>query len=568
MRILPTQKEIDDAASLLVDTYQISPQMLGSLIGKEHRSQLNDLLKVFGVNRLNSERIARLLIQKLGTALFSGSKVEIRKLRKRIIDRLSKNQIDHLHEKYKPKSNIKNKTGRVGELANMKWQPDGPWPHAFVKETNFPKIFAGVRDKTYHDSLEIVDPFSRPPDLKEFQKKLKDDLLSVMAKEMDKTRCILSLPTGGGKTRVAMEAFVDWMQPRFANGEYLLWIAQSEELCEQAIACLSEMWSSREFLYPLRIYRYFGGRHLDETVFQGGAVIASIHQLYARIRSADTALITFLSNTGVMIIDEAHRAVTKMYDRLIGRAKDLRGEDLFPICGLTATPGRSGISKVEGTQKLVGRFEAHLLQPNLDSKYKDDPLKYFREKGYLATPIGETSNGFSYVLSDQDMKNLNNDKEPANLLKTMATDKKRNQKIIGRLLKLDNDKPTLVYTCSVNHAYLLSMLMKELGRTSCAISSETSMTLRRGFIERYKKKEIQFIFNYGVLTTGFDAPLTEVIVLCRPIWSHVLYEQIIGRGLRGPEFGGTKDCLIIDFEDSLSYHGKPQSYVRFKNFWS
>ena len=83
----------------------------------------------------------------------------------------------------------------------------------------------------------------------------------------------------------------------------------------------------------------------------------------------------------------------------------------------------------------------------------------------------------------------------------------------------------------------------------------------------YNYGEIDFIFNHSVLTTGFDAPKTENIFLCRPIFSDVLYEQIVGRGLRGPEFGGTPTCHIYDFSDTILRFGDQQSYNRFKSAW-
>lgn len=93
------------------------------------------------------------------------------------------------------------------------------------------------------------------------------------------------------------------------------------------------------------------------------------------------------------------------------------------------------------------------------------------------------------------------------------------------------------------------------------------MTIRRGLIQDFKNQKIQFLCNYGVLTTGFDAPKTTYIAIARPTTSQVLYEQIVGRGLRGPKFGGTEYCTIIDFADNLGRHGKALAYARFSDFW-
>ena len=56
--------------------------------------------------------------------------------------------------------------------------------------------------------------------------------------------------------------------------------------------------------------------------------------------------------------------------------------------------------------------------------------------------------------------------------------------------------------------------------------------------------------NYGILTTGFDAPQTSAIVIARPTKSYVLYAQMVGRGIRGIKAGGNKTCEISTVIDS------------------
>jgi superfamily II DNA or RNA helicase len=70
------------------------------------------------------------------------------------------------------------------------------------------------------------------------------------------------------------------------------------------------------------------------------------------------------------------------------------------------------------------------------------------------------------------------------------------------------------------------------------------------------------------LTTGFDAPNTDVVFISRPTLSPVLYGQMIGRGLRGPAVGGTEKCSIIDVRDNLVGFGDDeQVYSKFDEFW-
>ena len=57
--------------------------------------------------------------------------------------------------------------------------------------------------------------------------------------------------------------------------------------------------------------------------------------------------------------------------------------------------------------------------------------------------------------------------------------------------------------------------------------------------------------NYDILTTGFDAPKVDAIINTRLTGSYVLYTQMIGRGLRGPKNGGTKKCIVVDFNPKI-----------------
>ena len=70
-------------------------------------------------------------------------------------------------------------------------------------------------------------------------------------------------------------------------------------------------------------------------------------------------------------------------------------------------------------------------------------------------------------------------------------------------------------------------------------------------MDDFKNKNLQVLCNDRLISTGFDAPKTDTIIIAKPTFSIVLYSQIIGRGLRGPEIGGTDYCKIIDVKDNI-----------------
>ncbi|MCY3925265.1 MAG: helicase-related protein [bacterium] len=77
------------------------------------------------------------------------------------------------------------------------------------------------------------------------------------------------------------------------------------------------------------------------------------------------------------------------------------------------------------------------------------------------------------------------------------------------------------------------------------MNSDTHPADRNRAVEGFRRREVQALVNYNVFAEGFDAPKTEAIVVARPVYSPNVYFQMIGRGLRGPENGGTERCLIV-----------------------
>lgn len=575
MRYLLNEDEIKKTVDLLLNQYELSTKFLNDLYGRKLKDATSAVLSELNFGDLDRKELCHLIVMREGVNLLSGSSDVKRQLRKKILDKIPDKKIIELYSKY-PDNNktITSPSHMRRPLAEKKWHSGKRWAKDFVYYSGFPEILAGLSfdRETSKKSIEIIEPKKKVPELVEFQIDIKEELLKILRNEGDKTRCMISLPTGGGKTRIAVEAFLDWMQAKFEEKKYLLWIAQSEELCEQCISCIEAMWTSREFILPLRVYRYFSKYEFyDEDELLGGVVVASINKIYHRINARDPIISNIISNTGAMIIDEAHRASTMMYDVLLNEAKYLTNNKLFPICGLSATPGRNTIITEDEVNKLVERFQMNLITPKFseDEKYKNNPLEYFKEHKYLSkvNHIVYQSN-IEYQLTEEELKELKEKGEYSpSFLKTLAEDTKRNILILKRLLKIKRGEPTLVYACTVNHAVFLSTMMNSFGRKAASIDSDTNKMERRLIINDFTEGKIDFLFNFGVLTTGFDAPKTRNIVICRPINSNILYEQIVGRGIRGPKFGGTEECDVIDFSDNIHNLGEQKAYMRFKHYW-
>ena len=170
MRIFPNGEEIDKAADLLVNRYNVSMKQLGALFGTEQRDQANEVLKKLGTPSLSKLDVARLLIYRVGPGLFGGSQETVRNLRRELLEQLPLDKLISLFETHKPaNSNISSPSHMVKPLTEKKWHAGGPWPHDFVEALGFPLIFGGVVQKDTVGTIEDIDPMRIPPRLAEYQ---------------------------------------------------------------------------------------------------------------------------------------------------------------------------------------------------------------------------------------------------------------------------------------------------------------------------------------------------------------------------------------------------------------
>jgi superfamily II DNA or RNA helicase len=157
---------------------------------------------------------------------------------------------------------------------------------------------------------------------------------------------------------------------------------------------------------------------------------------------------------------------------------------------------------------------------------------------------------------------------PPEYLTRLGQEAERNARIVGCLLELPEKRRALVFACSVEHAEVLALLLNRAAgaEVAAAVTGRTHRGDRSDAVTRFREGELRFLCNIGVLTTGFDAPRTDVVCITRPTTSAILYEQMVGRGLRGEANNGTKSCLVLDVQDE-GLPGEIMSYARVKHLW-
>ncbi|WP_327088234.1 DEAD/DEAH box helicase family protein [Nonomuraea sp. NBC_01738] len=431
-----------------------------------------------------------------------------------------------------------------------------------VNDLRFPGEYAGTRAEPVAP-LEKVDGPRDFPRLHDYQERLAQKAVEMLTK-YDAPRAMLCLPTGAGKTRVAAEAVIRMIKERGLNGRPVLWIAQSEELCEQAVQSWAFVWSRVGPEEQLTINRLWASREAAPIKDGHQLVVATDAQLKACL---DTPPYSWLRDPALVIIDEAHTSITPLYTRLLTSMGLTFRETSRPLIGLTATPFR-GFNEAE-TRRLVDRYGGNRLDTGIFET--GDPYAELQDLGVLARVEHRQLQGMTLTLSEEDLQQVTTFEGaglPSTVEAKLALDNARNEMLIREIEALPNDSPVLLFAISVNHAKTLAAKLNGRGIRSAAIESGTPDANRRSLIEQFRRKQIRVLTNFGVLAQGFDAPATEVVIVARPTYSPNIYQQMIGRGLRGPKNGGKETCLILDVADNLINYERQLAFTQFEYLWS
>lgn len=111
----------------------------------------------------------------------------------------------------------------------------------------------------------------------------------------------------------------------------------------------------------------------------------------------------------------------------------------------------------------------------------------------------------------------------------------------------------LVFGTSVAHAKRMRNALQVRGVSCETVTGETPREERDRIIDLFKARNLKAITSCDVLTTGFDAPVTDIVALVRPTMSPSLYVQMVGRGMRLAD--GKIDCLLLDYGGNIARHG-------------
>lgn len=345
----------------------------------------------------------------------------------------------------------------------------------------------------------------------------------------DDNPCVVC-PTGAGKSliiaRICRDAVVQW-------GGRVLILAHVKELLEQARDKLDGVCPD------LHVGIYSAGMKRRDTAHP--VIIAGIQSIYQKAEQ--------LGHFDLVIVDEAHMIPMGgdgMYRRLL--TDMCRINPHLRVIGLTATPFRMASGPI-CVPPPEGILNAICYEIGVRELIRDGYLSPLKSKAgkRKADFRGLHIRGGEFI--PDEVESLMDD-EP--LVRSACAEIVEQTTSGGR-------HSVLIFAAGVPHARHVQRVLGEMGHECGFVCGDTPGIFRDEILRRFRDGELKYLVNVNVLTTGFDAPGIDCVVLLRPTNSPGLMYQMIGRGFRlHPR---KRNCLVLDFGGNVMRHG-PVDAVR------
>ena len=314
---------------------------------------------------------------------------------------------------------------------------------------------------------------------------------------------ILCIPTGGGKTVV----FTTISKSSIKNGKKVMIICDRKELIGQAKDNLERLGLNPTIIAPG--YK----QHLNNCY----------------LASVDTLVRRELPEVDIIIIDEAHK---QTFDKIITKYREETNFNPL-IIGATATPQRTG------KQASLHEFYDDIVEPVKISDLLD-------QKFLVPCRTYSAKQDFS------DVKITGNDYNSGALYDKFNKPKLYDG-VIEQYKKFADGRKTIVFNVNVEHSRNMVQKFRQAGYRAEHLDGSTPDTLRKRILRDFSNGVFQILSNCSVLTTGYDEPTIEAVIINRATKSLPLYLQMVGRGSRTSK--GKKDFICIDMGANVYEHG-------------
>lgn len=334
-------------------------------------------------------------------------------------------------------------------------------------------------------------------ELRPYQNEAKNAVLSEWNNGIRRT--LLVLPTGCGKTVVFAKITEDCVR----SGKRVLILAHRGELLTQASDKIEKACGLKCAV-----------EKADETCLDSWyrITVGSVQTLMREKR-----LNNFSHNYfDVIIIDEAHHAVSDSYTRILDHFQNA------DVLGVTATPDR-------GDMKNLGKvFQSLAYEYTLPKAIKEGYLSPIKA---VTIPLKIDFTGVSIQAGDFKASDIDTALDP--YLYQIAEEMKA----------YCLNRKTVVFLPLVKTSQKFRDILNQAGFTAAEVNGESPD--RAEILEAFDKGKYNVLCNSMLLTEGWDCPSVNCVVVLRPTKVRSLYSQMVGRGTRLCE--GKTELLLLDF---------------------
>jgi superfamily II DNA or RNA helicase len=325
-----------------------------------------------------------------------------------------------------------------------------------------------------------------------------------------KHHLLYQLPTGGGKTVIFSEIVRRYLSN---NDKKVVVLTHRIELCKQTSKMLKGFGVSNKII----------NSKVKELPDQNdySCFVAMVETLKNRIN--DEKL--HLDNIGLVIIDEAHY---NSFRKLLNSFKNAF------ILGFTATPLSSNI-------KLP-------MHQSYDELIVGDTIGSLIDKGFLAR-----ATTYSYDVGLTSLKVGINGDYTVKSSDDLYTNSMMQEKLLHAYTERSLGKKTLIFNNGIHTSLYVYDTFREAGYDIRHLDNTSSSEERKDILQWFKKTPDAILTSVGILTTGFDEPTVETIILNRATKSLTLYFQMIGRGSR--KLPGKDEFTVIDLGNNAARFG-------------
>ena len=354
-----------------------------------------------------------------------------------------------------------------------------------------------------------------------------EEAIELIFKEFDAVEGVINvlfqLPTGGGKTIIFSEIARQFIERR---KQKVLILTHRVELCAQTSKALSEIEVKNKI-----IDRDVKDLH-DREDFD--CYVAMVETLNNRLNENEN----YLRNIGLVIVDEAHynsfRKLFKFFENAY-------------MLGVTATPLSSNrnLPLKDNYQKLiVGHGIADLI-----------------EDGYLSK-----ATTFTFNVNLRSLKVGSDGDYTVSSLDRLYSLYSMQDRLMAAYEERAKGMKTLIFNSGIATSIRVFELFKNVGYPIKHLDSTFSSKDRFNTLEWFRNTPGAILTSVGILTTGFDEPSVEAIILNRATRSLTLYHQMIGRGSR---ITRTKSkFVIIDLGNNVQRLGLWQDFINWEEIFN